>query len=195
MMIYRLLFIIAFVFVGCSKTTVVLLDNGKSQNAIIVSTDRGKTKLDKVGTFVNLNDKDDTPSEIKTMSKEEINRKFSKVLAISPAKPIKYMLYFKANSIELTDESKEILLDAIKSIVKRSPCMVDIIGHTDTVGSNDINIKMSLKRAKHIKSIIKKRGIKVVSLTAKGYGEEDLLIKTADNVSEAKNRNVEVFIK
>jgi len=35
----------------------------------------------------------------------------------------------------------------------------------------------------------------VVSLTAKGYGEEDLLVKTADNVAQSKNRNVEIFIK
>jgi len=193
-MVYRLLFIVTLL-VGCSKTTVVLLDSGKSQNAIIVSTDAGTTKLDKVGTFVDLKDKENEPSEIKTMSKEEIKSRFSRVLAVSPAKPVKYMLYFKPNSIELTEDSKNILPNVIKSMESRSPCMVDIIGHTDTIGSQNTNVKVSLKRAKYIKSIIKKMNIKVLSLTAKGYGEEDLLVKTADNVSEAKNRNVEVFIK
>jgi outer membrane protein OmpA-like peptidoglycan-associated protein len=195
-MIYRLIFVIMFLlFIGCSKTTVVLLDSGKSQNAVIVSTNGGKTKLDKVGNFVDLKDKENAPSEIKRMSKEEIDSRFSKVLAVSPTKPIKYILYFKPNSIELTEDSKKILSDAIASIEKRSPCMVDVIGHTDSVGSNKTNAKVSLKRAKYIKSIITKKGLKIISLTAKGYGEEDLLIKTADNVSEAKNRNVEVFIK
>jgi len=73
--------------------------------------------------------------------------------------------------------------------------MVDIIGHTDTTGSNEINIKVSLKRAKYIESILKEKGVKAESLTAKGYGEEDLEVETADNVAEAKNRNVEIFIK
>jgi outer membrane protein OmpA-like peptidoglycan-associated protein len=195
-MIYRLIFVIMFLlFIGCSKTTVVLLDSGKSQNAVIVSTNGGKTKLDKVGNFVDLKDKENAPSEIKRMSKEEIDSRFSKVLSVSPTKPIKYILYFEPNSIELTEDSKKILSDAIASIEKRSPCMVDVIGHTDSVGSNKTNAKVSLKRAKYIKSIITKKGLKIVSLTAKGYGEEDLLIKTADNISEAKNRNVEVFIK
>jgi outer membrane protein OmpA-like peptidoglycan-associated protein len=182
-------------FIGCSKTTVVLLDSGKSQNAVIVSTNGGKTKLDKVGNFVDLKDKENAPSEIKRMSKEEIDSRFSKVLAVSPTKPIKYILYFKPNSIELTEDSKKILSDAIASIEKRSPCMVDVIGHTDSVGSNKTNAKVSLKRAKYIKSIITKKGLKIISLTAKGYGEEDLLIKTDDNISEMKNRNVEIFIK
>jgi outer membrane protein OmpA-like peptidoglycan-associated protein len=182
-------------FIGCAKTTVVLLDSGKSQNAVIIFTNKGNTKLDRVGTFVNISDREDMPSEIETISEEEISSRFSKVLAVSPVKPIKYMLYFKPNSIKLTENSQKVLLDAITSMENRSPCMVDIIGHTDTIGSHKINIKVSLKRAKYIKSIIEKRDIKIVSLNAKGYGEEDLLIKTDDNISEMKNRNVEIFIK
>jgi outer membrane protein OmpA-like peptidoglycan-associated protein len=192
-MIYRLLFIFIFLLLlGCSKTTVVLLDSGKSQNAIIISTDKGSTKLDRVGTFVDLNN---NINEIKTMSKEEINSRFSKVLAVSPTKPIRYMLYFKSNSIELTDDSQKKLTDIVKSMEIRSPCKVDIIGHTDTIDSYDKNIEVSLQRAKYVESLIKERDIKLVSLTIKGYGEEDLLIETADNISEAENRNVEVFIK
>ena len=45
-------------FVACApKTTVVLLDSGKSQNAILVSNEKGETKLDKVGSYVELKDK------------------------------------------------------------------------------------------------------------------------------------------
>ena len=195
-MIYRLIFTITTLFfIGCSKTTVVLLDSGKSQNTIIVSTDKYTTKLDRVGTFVDVSDQNNAPSEIKSMSKEEINSRFARVLAVSPEKPVKYMLYFKPNSIELTEDSQKSLADSISSMDKRSPCAVDIIGHTDTIGSHNINVELSLKRAGYIESIIKRQNINTVSLTVKGYGEEDLLIETADNVSEAKNRRVEVFIK
>ena len=69
-MFYRLIStVIVLLLVGCSKTTVVLLDSGKSQNAVIISTDKGHTKLDRVGTFVDLTDKENVPSEIKIMSK------------------------------------------------------------------------------------------------------------------------------
>jgi len=190
-----LIFIMALFFVGCSQTTVVLLDSGKKQNAVIVSTDKGSSKLDKVGNYVGLKDKESAASEVKVMSKEDIESRFSNVLAASPKKPMKYMLYFKPKSKELTEESQNILPKIMKTIEEYSPCMVDVIGHTDTTGSSEINIRVSLKRAKYIESILKEKGVKVVSLTAKGYGEEDLQVQTADNIAEAKNRNVEIFIK
>jgi outer membrane protein OmpA-like peptidoglycan-associated protein len=189
-----ILFVTIF-FIGCTKSTVILLDSGKAKSAVIVSTDKGSSKLDEVGKYVDLKDKKEAASEVKTMSKKEIESRFSKVLSAAPLKPIKYMVYFKPKSKELTDESKTVLVNAIEDMKKRSPCMVDIIGHTDTTGSNELNIKVSLKRAKYIESILKERGVKVISLTAKGYGEEDLQVKTADNVAEDKNRNVEIFIK
>ena len=190
-----LLSVLSLSFIGCSKSTVVLLDNGKTQNAVIISTDKGSTKLNKVGSYVDLKDKESAASEVKIMSQKDIDSRFSKVLAVTPLKPMKYSVYFKPNSKELTEESKVILSTAIETMQKRSPCMVDVIGHTDTIGSNKINIQVSLERAKYIESVLKKRGVQTVSLRAKGYGEEDLQVQTADNVSEDKNRNVEIFIK
>jgi outer membrane protein OmpA-like peptidoglycan-associated protein len=187
--------ILGFFLIGCSKSTVVLLDNGKVHNAVIVSTDKGSSKLDKVGNYVDLKDKEEPITEVKTMSEDEIKKRFSKVLKAVPPKPVKYIVYFKANSKELTDESKVTLLKAIETIKKRLPCMVDIIGHTDTTGSSELNIKVSLKRAKYIEELLKEKGIPSDILTSKGYGEEDLEVQTADNVAEARNRNVEIFIK
>jgi len=193
----RLFFIVTILslFIGCSKTTVVLLDSGKVGSSITVATKKATTKIDKVGSFVELKDKNKAPSEVKKMSKEELNRRFGDVLNAAPQKPASYLLYFETGSTNLTPESKKILEEALKTIKEHSPCSVDIIGHTDTTGSATLNQKVSLKRAKHIKSIIEKRGIKVISLNAKGYGEEDLQEKTPDNTPNAKNRNVEIYIK
>jgi outer membrane protein OmpA-like peptidoglycan-associated protein len=193
---FILLTLFTLFFVACApKTTVVLLDSGKSQNAIIVANEKGQTRLDKVGSYVDLKDKTESISKIKVMSKDELNDRFSKVLAVVPLKPITYIVYFKPNSTELTEASKVTLNKALKSIKSRSPCTVDIIGHTDTVGSSAMNTKVSLKRAKSIELLVKQSKIKILALVAKGYGEEDLLVKTKNNKAEAKNRNVEIFIK
>jgi len=197
-MMVKTLFILifTFIFIGCSaKTTVVLVDSGNAHNAIIVSTNKGSKQLDKVGSFIQLNDKNEAPSKPKIMSKEEINSRYATLFKIAPKKPRTYIVYFKINSTELTEASKKTLNEALKTIQERSPCMVDVIGHTDTVGSNQANAKVSLKRANYVKSMIEERKAKILSLVAKGYGEEDLQMKTADNISEAKNRNVEIFIK
>ena len=190
-----ILIALSLLFLACApKSTVVLLDSGKNQNTIIFANEKGQTKLDKVGAYIDLKDKSSL-SDVKLMSKNELNERFSKVLAATPLKPLTYILYFKPNSTELTDESKQQLEEALKSIKERSPCIVDIIGHTDTVGSNAINAKVSLKRAKHVEALIKKQNLKIIALVSKGYGEEDLQVKTKNNKAEAKNRNVEIFIK
>lgn len=187
------MYLLFFIFMGCSKTTVVLLDSGKHSNTILIANDKSEAKLDKVGNYLEVGEKDKVLGKVETMSKAEIEDRFSKVLAIESAKPISYILYFKAK--ELTDESKDVFKKALKAIKERSPCLVDVIGHTDTTGSNALNTKVSLKRATHIEALIKKENIEIISLTAKGFGEEDLLVETADNVDEAKNRNVEIYIK
>jgi len=187
---------LVLLFIGCSaKSTVVLLDSGKVGSSVIVSTNKGSTRINKIDAYVNLNSTEEAPTAMKMMPKEEISQRFGKVLSAAPAKPLSYILYFKNGSTELTDESKKILEKSLKSIKERSPCIVDVIGHTDTTGSSSINQKVSLKRAKYIKSIILKRKIKVLSINEKGYGENDLLVKTDNNKANAKNRNVEVFIK
>lgn len=187
--------LIPFLFVACSKTTVVLLDSGKSENAILIANEKGETKLDKVGSYVDLSDKAKKASAVKSMSEDEIKSRFEQALAVTPLKPVTYILYFEPSSTQLTEASKATLQEALKSIEERSPCSVDIIGHTDTVGSNADNNVVSLKRAKSIETLVKKSSIEGVTLTAKGYGEEDLLVPTKDGVDEAKNRNVEIFIK
>ena len=191
---FLLILTISSLFIGCSKTTVVLLDSGKAGSSITVATQKATTKVDKVGAFLELKDKDKAPSDVKEMSKEELQSRFGDVLKAAPEKPASYLLYFESGST-LTQESKKMLEEALKTIKKRSPCIVDIIGHTDTTGSSSLNQKVSLKRAKYIKSIIEKKNIKVLSLNAKGYGEEDLQVKTPNNTANAKNRNVEIFIK
>jgi len=176
-------------------TTVVLLDNGKKQNAVMVSTEKGSSNLDNIGGYVEMTDKKKAPPPPKIMPPEEIQKRFDKALSASPKKAISYRLYFKSTVMKLTGESKKTLSTAIKMMNERRPCIVDIIGHTDTVGTSKNNIKISLIRATYVKKLIDRAGVKVKSLAIKGYGEEDLFVLTTNNVFEAKNRNVEILIK
>ncbi len=177
------------------SSEIILLKNSKDHNAIVINTDKGSVVVDKPYMKVSLIDRKTPPSKPKRVSKEKIEKKFSDTLKLLPQKPLSIILYFKSGSYELTEESKNKLKSILKLIKKRSPCLVDIIGHTDTVGSWESNVALSLKRAKFIKNILIKNGADPSLLTAKGYGESELLVKTPDEVSEPKNRNVEIFIK
>ena len=176
-------------------TTIVLLNNGKTHNAVVVTNEKGSSNLDKVGAYIEMSDKEKAPLAPKIMPPEEIKKRFANVLLASPKSAVSYRLYFKPKELALTKASEKTLQMAVEAMEERTPCMVDIIGHTDTVGTGKSNIKISLTRATYIKNLIEEMEVNVKSLVTKGFGEEDLLIQTKDNTPEAKNRNVEIFIK
>jgi outer membrane protein OmpA-like peptidoglycan-associated protein len=192
-----ILYISSLIFTGCSsKSFIALSDSGKEQNAIIIKTNGGSVVLNRAGSYVTLNSKDEIPKSIKYMPPQKLKEKFSMLYKNIPQKPRSYIVFFKSNSTELTQESKKTLKRVIKEIEKNSPCVIDIIGHTDTTGSAKLNKRLSLNRANYIKNLIfQNRNIKISKLRVKGYGEERLFVKTLNNIPEPKNRSVEIFIR
>ena len=184
-----------------AKSLVVLANSGSAHNAIIVSNNRGKLKLDKVRTYVPMNDKNKKMPSPKMMSKREFQVRFASPLNALPSKPLSYKLYFKEDHMELTKFSKELLPFIIKKIIEKSPCVVDIIGHTDTTGDENENFDISFQEANNVKSIFQEKILKYltcqkdITLITKGYGEKDLFIPTPDNQKEIRNRYVEIYIK
>jgi outer membrane protein OmpA-like peptidoglycan-associated protein len=177
------------------QTTIILVDNNKARNAIVVKTKAGSVVIDKANEFVRLTSKETKPSKIKKMSQKEINTKFKDAIKALPPKPAHIYLYFKNGTSELTNESLNKLPLIYELIKKRAPCDVNVIGHTDTVGSQVANLKLSFKRAQEIKRWILSRNADLNNLSVESYGERDLLVPTADGISEPKNRTVEIFIK
>lgn len=68
-----------------------------------------------------------------------------------------------------------------------------IAGHTDTVGSNADNRKLSLDRAKSIAAWFRDRGLPLPIAYA-GFGEDALKVKTPDNTDEAANRRADYIV-
>lgn len=189
-----MIMLIASVF-NAPITTVVLAENGKKHNAIVIQTDVGSTVIDKPGQYVNLTSKNNAPSSVQTMTKETMDKKFNAVQKAAPLKPVHVNLYFKNDSNDLTDESADKLTNILKMIKDRMPCDVNIIGHTDTMGQASYNEKLALERAIYVKKWVLSSNVDLNNLEVKSYGESDLLVETKDNISEAKNRRVEIFIK
>jgi len=68
-----------------------------------------------------------------------------------------------------------------------------IEGHTDTVGDKAKNLSLSERRAKTVMAYLEKHfGIAPARLSAKGVGQADLAVQTADQVDEPQNRRVKV---
>lgn len=185
--------LIYMTFFNSPSTTIILDNNGNDNNSIIIESKGKKTHIDSAGEFIKLSDNKEP--ELGEMSQDEIYSKFKDIISNQPAKPKSFLLYFNSKGTKLSNDSYGVLDEILEEIRKRKVKDVTIIGHTDTVGSNEKNITLSLKRAKYIKNWILSNKIKFNTLEVESHGENDLLIQTADNVSEVKNRRVEVFIR
>jgi outer membrane protein OmpA-like peptidoglycan-associated protein len=68
-----------------------------------------------------------------------------------------------------------------------------VAGHTDTVGGDAHNLKLSQARAQSIARWFKEHGLRI-PVAYEGFGESALAVQTADNVDEARNRRVDYIL-
>ena len=82
---------------------------------------------------------------------------------------------------------------AIQKYGKLATIKLFIAGHTDTVGDDGSNLRLSNDRARSIGRWFKKRGVKIAVLYA-GFGEQLLAVQTPDETDEVKNRRAEYIV-
>lgn len=133
--------------------------------------------------------------EAANVSEEEVRQAFGATLSALPGRPTSFMLYFLEGRDELTAESQE-ELDRVFAELKRRPLPdIVVIGHTDTVGGLTYNDKLSLARAERMREMMVELGIPADRVQAAGRGKRELLIPTEDNISEPRNRRVEINVR
>jgi outer membrane protein OmpA-like peptidoglycan-associated protein len=134
-------------------------------------------------------------SELTRLSAEEVQSSYGRALHALPALPATFLLYFVTGTDELTDESK-LELDKVLTAMRARPLPdVLVIGHTDTVGDPAANDRLSAQRAETVKGFLVGIGIPVERIRTAGRGERELLVPTASNVDEPRNRRVEINVR
>jgi len=87
-------------------------------------------------------------------------------------------------------------LDKVFAELKHRPLPdVAVIGHTDTVGGLEYNDKLSRARAERMRDMLVELGIPPERIQAAGRGKRELLVPTEDNISEPRNRRVEINVR
>jgi OOP family OmpA-OmpF porin len=103
-----------------------------------------------------------------------------------------YIVYFAFNKCSITSEADAVLSEAAAATRQLNAVQVKIVGHTDTVGSQSVNQKLSECRAGAAKSNMVQKGVPASSIQAIGKGETQLLIQTPDSVKEPQNRRATI---
>ena len=186
--------VLMYIFGDEPKTEIILLESDSAKNEIVVSTKAGEVTINKPYQSTKLLSADKKPDEVVALSKKEVTSKYKVVLEDTP-KLMQYMIYFGSGSTEVNASAKMELQKAIDYIKAQTNSIITVIGHSDTVGNQDSNMRLSQQRTHAVKEYLESMDLNIKELSTEYYGENTPLVKTKDGVSNAKNRRVEIFIR
>ncbi len=178
-----------------SRDIIVLLpdDQGKT-GAIVVSSAGIERRLDRPGQAVTV-EAGSPPGLPAVMPVQEAQAIAGPALAALPKPPSRFILYFEHDSADLTAESRALLHKVLETIRVRPPLDISVVGHTDTVGKEEYNYALSMKRAKAVASVLLGNGVDPSILEITSHGEDNPLVPTGDQVPEPRNRRVEITVR
>src|SRR5262249_62223823 len=112
-----------------------------------------------------------------------------------PPAPQSFNLAFQSASDALPGGSRRLLPGILRVVKERPAPDVLVIGHTDTTGSRQSNFQLGLRRATRVRELLVGIGLDPTLITVQSVGELDLLVPTADDTAEPRNRRVEVAVR
>ena len=102
-------------------------------------------------------------------------------------------IYFPFNSFDLSDESKIILDQLMDFLNENKTISIQIQGHTDNIGNDASNLKLSENRARSVYNYLIEKEISETRLTYKGFGKSMPVAGNDSEEGRAKNRRT-VFV-
>ncbi|MBL8002446.1 MAG: OmpA family protein [Flavobacteriales bacterium] len=126
-------------------------------------------------------------------------RPFTLEVPMAPLKPGATIalrnVFFNTASFELLPQS-HVELDKLAKLMFANPTLkIEVGGHTDNVGADADNLKLSDQRANAVRDFLVKKGIEAARITAKGYGETKPMAPNDTEEGRALNRRTEVVVQ
>ncbi len=103
-------------------------------------------------------------------------------------------IYFDFNKATLRPESYPELNKVVKLMNDYATLKIEIGGHTDSVGTEAVNLKLSQDRAASVVKYLVDHAVSRDRLVAKGYGKSKPIESNATEEGRAKNRRIEFTV-
>jgi OmpA-OmpF porin, OOP family len=163
----------------------------------------GRARVSNASGSVDLDAERDTtqvaasqgPGPVNTLRESDLRRIFGDALSALPPPPRRFTLQFRFESDELTDDSRALVPEILRAVKEHTLPDVVVVGHTDTAGTLDANFQLGMKRAMTVRDLLVEAGLDASAIEVTSHGEGDLLIQTADETPELRNRRVEIAVR
>jgi len=104
-------------------------------------------------------------------------------------------IFFDFGKDNIRQDESIVELNRVIKFLKDNPMVqIEIGGHTDNVGDNTYNQKLSEGRANAVRKFLLERGVKESQVTAKGYGESKPVMGNDTEEGRQQNRRVEFTV-
>jgi outer membrane protein OmpA-like peptidoglycan-associated protein len=134
---------------------------------------------------------DQCPNEVGIEAERGCPRVYKDVEVTDSKVVIKQQVHFETNKAKIKPESFD-LLDTVAQALRDFPNIrVEVQGHTDSVGPDKKNLKLSQQRSDSVREYLIGRGIEPYRMTAQGYGESRPIESNTTASGRAANRRVE----
>jgi peptidoglycan-associated lipoprotein len=196
---YALWLLSGGILLGCAATVpstkvVLLPDEDNKTGIVMVYSDTATIELSEPYSYVMVDDTTTVPV-VMTTDPAVIKKETELLMKAEPEPTLHFILHFDHDSTNLTAQSRQLIPQILQALENRKHAEISIIGHTDTRGPARHNIELSLERAQEVERVIREYDKDLQHIGIQGFGEKDLLVPTADEVSEERNRRVEIMIR
>jgi OOP family OmpA-OmpF porin len=117
---------------------------------------------------------------------------YAKVKVNGCADFVSFNLYYAPRVNEITPKSMLVLEKSVGFLKEHPEYKVKITGHTDNIGDDAYNLKLSKDRAEDVLKIFNRKGVNFKRLEATGKGELEPLESNDTDEGRALNRRIEV---
>jgi outer membrane protein OmpA-like peptidoglycan-associated protein len=119
----------------------------------------------------------------------EVDREFIRIKLASD-------ILFEFDKYAITADAEKILLNLVPILKKYDHCEVSITGHSDSIGEDQYNQRLSLKRAEACRDwILRNMTLNQQALNVEGLGKNQPLVPNNTPENRKKNRRVEIVVK
>jgi len=101
---------------------------------------------------------------------------------------------FEFGKSDIKEESFDIIENVANSLKNNPNMQIKIIGHTDDVGPDDFNLKLSLARANSVKNALISLGINKNRLSTEGKGKNFPILPNDSDENRRRNRRTEFVV-